>query len=47
MCVHRRVYEKPLCIRFNPVMLNSGLKAVPLRRKYDKGTISSLPGFSC
>ncbi len=43
-CVYRCVYWTPLCRRFKPVMLNSGLKAVPLCRKYGKGTISSLQG---
>lgn len=42
--VHRCVYRRPLRRRFNPVMLNSGLKTVPLTRKHGKGAISSLQG---
>lgn len=41
-CVYRCVYWRPPCRRFNPIMLNSGLKALPLCRKCGQSTISSL-----
>lgn len=41
VCIGVCVWEAS---RFNPVMLSSGFTAVPLCRKYGKGSISSLQG---
>ncbi len=43
LCVSLCVLEASMQ-EINPIMLNSGLKALPPCRKYGKGTISSLQG---